>query len=61
MHYSSITTFFDDLTYIFESISSNNTIILGDFIIQYNSSNTPASSLKCLLYELSNAIYTFPH
>ena len=51
--YSSITAFFDDLTYIFESISSDNTIILGDFNIKYNSSNTPASSLKFLLYEFS--------
>ena len=50
---SSITAFFDDLTYIFKSISFDNTIILGDFNIQYNSSNTPASSLKCLLYEFS--------
>ena len=50
---SSITAFFDDLTYMFESISSDNTIILGNFNIQYNYSNTPASSLKCLLYELS--------
>ena len=52
-HSSSITAFFDDLTYIFESFSSDNTIILGDFNIQYNSSNTPASSLKCMLYEFS--------
>ena len=50
---SSITAFFDDLTYIFESISSDNTIILGDFNIQYNSSNTPASSLKRLIFEFS--------
>ena len=50
---SSITAFYDDLMYIFESKSSDNTIILGDFNIQYNSSNTPASSLKCLLYEFS--------
>ena len=35
---SSITAFLVDLTSIFESISSDNTIILGDFNIQYNRS-----------------------
>ena len=50
---SSITAYFDELTYIFESITYDNTIILDDFNIQYNSSNTPASSLKWLIYELS--------
>ena len=50
---SSITEFLVDLTSIFESISSDNTIILGDFNIQYNRSYPAASSLKSLINEFS--------
>ena len=50
---SSITEFLVDLTSIFESISSDNTIILGDFNIQYNRYYPAASSLKSLINEFS--------
>ena len=50
---SSIRSFLNDLSTILESMSSYNTIILGDFNIQVNTDNHASLSLKKLIFEYS--------
>ena len=50
---SRIRIFINDLSTILESMSSCNTIILGDFNIQVNTDNHASLSLKKLIFEYS--------
>ena len=50
---SSIRSFLNDLSTILESMSSYNTIILGDFNIQVNTDNHASLSLKKLIFKHS--------
>ena len=49
---SSLRSFLTDLSFILESITSVNTVILGDFNIQINNDNYASLSLNELIFEL---------